>query len=145
MNMSMGQTDFDSDDAMMNDINMTPLIDVMLVLLIIFIVTLPVIHGAVNVALPQATNKPPEQTPDPIEVSVDASGGIYWNKTPVSDEVLKQRIAQTALAKPADQPVVQIYADKSVRYERVALILSDTQAAGLGKIDFMTDSPTRAH
>jgi biopolymer transport protein ExbD len=145
MTMSMGQTDFDSDDAMMNDINMTPLIDVMLVLLIIFIVTLPVIHGAVNVALPQAASKPPEQLSQPIEISVDASGSIYWNKTPVSDEVLKQHIAQTALANPADQPVVQIYADKSVRYERVALILSDTQAAGLGKIDFMTDSPTRTH
>ena len=141
----MAVADRSSSHNVSSNINVTPMVDVMLVLLIIFIVTLPVIHGAVNVALPQATNKPPEQTPDPIEVSVDASGGIYWNKTPVLDEVLKQRIAQIALAKPADQPVVQIYADKSVRYERVALILSDTQAAGLGKIDFMTDSPTRAH
>ena len=136
--MSMS-SEFDTDGGMVNEINMTPLIDVMLVLLIIFIVTLPVIHGAVNVELPQMSTKPTDQKERTVDVSVDANGVIYWDKQPVSDAELQARVAAAAAQGPDAAPVVRIYADRAVRYERVVLVLTTAQGGGLGKIDFVTD------
>lgn len=136
--MSMS-SEFESDGGMLNEINMTPLIDVMLVLLIIFIVTLPVIHGAVNVELPQISNKAVDQKDHTVDVSVAADGVIYWDKQPVSDAELQSRVAAAAAQGTEASPVVRIYADKAVRYERVAFVLSSAQGGGLSKIDFVTD------
>jgi biopolymer transport protein ExbD len=140
MSMSSG-SDFDTDGAMLNDINMTPLIDVMLVLLIIFIVTLPVINGAVKVELPKAANKPVETVERQVDISVDAHGVISWDKQPVSEGALQAKIAE-AMAKGSEEaPTVRIYADRNVRYEHVAIVLSTVQGGGLSKIDFVTDMP----
>ncbi len=140
MSMSSG-SEFDTDGAMLNEINMTPLIDVMLVLLIIFIVTLPVINGAVKVELPKASNQPVETVERKVDISVDAAGVISWDKQAVSDGELQAKVAQ-AMASGADAaPTVRIYADRNVRYERVAVVLSTVQGGGLNKIDFVTDMP----
>lgn len=140
MSMSSG-SDFDTEGAMLNEINMTPLIDVMLVLLIIFIVTLPVINGAVKVDLPQASNKPVETVERKVDISVDASGVISWDKQPVSEAELQVRVAGAMENGPDAAPTVRIYADRNVRYERVAIVLSTVQGGGLSKIDFVTDMP----
>ncbi len=140
MSMSTG-SEFDTEGAMLNEINMTPLIDVMLVLLIIFIVTLPVINGAVKVELPQASNKPVETVERQVDISVDANGVISWDKQAVSEASLQAKVAE-AMAKGAEAaPTVRIYADRNVRYESVATVLSTVQGGGLSKIDFVTDMP----
>jgi len=138
--MSSG-SEFDTDGAMLNEINMTPLIDVMLVLLIIFIVTLPVINGAVKVELPQASNQPVETIEHKVDLSVDAGGVISWDKQPVSEAELQAKVAAAMVNGVAASPTVRIYADRNVRYERVAIVLSTVQGGGLSKIDFVTDMP----
>ncbi|WP_213769296.1 biopolymer transporter ExbD, partial [Caballeronia sp. dw_19] len=126
-----------TDDGLLNEINMTPLIDVMLVLLIIFIVTLPVMNHAVKVDLPQVAATHDVSHEDNVDVSVDASGTISWNKVPVDDNQLAQHVAQAASA--ASQPTIRIYADRRVAYDRVAHVLSAVQTGGLTKLDFVTD------
>ncbi len=139
MSMSEG-SQFDSENALMNDINMTPLIDVMLVLLIIFIITLPVINKAVKVNLPKGDAQAIATDEKSIDISITAEGGILWDKEPVDDVKLGQRIAVTSVQ--LDIPVLRVYADKEVRYERVAHLLSSAQKAGLSKIDFVTNATT---
>ncbi|TMS58491.1 biopolymer transporter ExbD [Imbroritus primus] len=133
---------FDSDDEVMNEINMTPLVDVMLVLLIIFIVTIPVINHAVKIDLPRATNQPNEDKPQNINLSIDAEGKITWNNAPVADEAeLEANIALAAQRQP--QPELHLRADRSVRYERVAEVMAAAQRGGLGKIGFITEPRTQ--
>jgi biopolymer transport protein ExbD len=133
---------FDSDDEVMNEINMTPLVDVMLVLLIIFIVTIPVINHAVKIDLPRATNQPNEDKPQNINLSIDAEGKITWNNAPVADETeLEANIALAAQRQP--QPELHLRADRSVRYERVAEVMAAAQRGGLGKIGFITEPRTQ--
>jgi biopolymer transport protein ExbD len=129
-------------DGTMNDINMTPLIDVMLVLLIIFIVTLPVMNHAVKVDLPKATSQPAQTKPDDIDLSITASNVVLWNKVAVDDAALKARIAAaSALPEPA---AVSIFADQHVEYGKVASVLSTLQNGGLNKINFVTDPASPA-
>lgn len=136
--MAMGSYSSDDDDsALMNEINMTPLVDVMLVLLIIFIVTLPVINNAAKVELPQANSQPLDTKPLKVDLSIEADGTVLWNKTPVDDATLQARITEAAHANP--QPELHLFADKAVRYEKVAQVLSDAQAAGLTKLGFVTE------
>jgi len=133
---------FDSDDEVMNEINMTPLVDVMLVLLIIFIVTIPVINHAVKIDLPRATNQPNEDKPQNINLSIDAEGKITWNNAPVADEAeLEANIALAAQRQP--QPELHLRADRNVRYERVAEVMAAAQRGGLGKIGFITEPRTQ--
>jgi biopolymer transport protein ExbD len=127
----------DEPDEVMNEINMTPLVDVMLVLLIIFIITIPVMQHAVSIDLPRATNQPESAKPETILLSVDASGAYYWNEALVSDDELASRFAQAATVQP--QPELHIRGDKAVRYERVAMVMSAAQRGGLKKIAFVTD------
>lgn len=129
---------FEQDEALLNDINMTPLIDVMLVLLIIFIITLPVINKAVKVDLPKSDAKAISLDDKFVDVSITAQGDILWNKEALSDVQLIQKVAATATEEPV--PVMRIYADKNVRYERVAKLLATAQQGGLSKIDFVTDA-----
>ncbi len=125
------------EDEVMNEINMTPLVDVMLVLLIIFIITVPVMNHAVPLDLPQASSQPEQVKPDSIQVSVDASWQYFWNEEPISDVQLRQRLAEAAHKTP--QPELHIRGDKNTRYERIALLMSDAQQASLTRVGFVTD------
>jgi biopolymer transport protein ExbD len=133
----MSQLDSDEEDGLMNEINMTPLVDVMLVLLIIFLVTIPVMNNAVKVELPQASSQPIDEKPVFVDVSVEADGTIVWDKTPVDDAALDQQIALAAKRDP--QPEIHLRADRAVRYERVAQLMAAAQSGGLSKIGFVTD------
>ena len=124
-------------DDVMNEINMTPLVDVMLVLLIIFIITIPVMKHAVNVDLPQATNLQQNVKPETVRLSVDAKGAYYWNENRVEDAALPDLLKAQAAKNP--QPDLHIRGDKDVRYERVAQAMAAAQQAGVKKIGFITE------
>jgi biopolymer transport protein ExbD len=126
----------DNSDEMLSEINMIPFIDVMLVLLIIFIITVPVIKHAVNIDLPQASNQQVIEKPETLRLSVNAEGEYLWNDLPVADAELDDRLAEAAARQP--QPELHIQADKDVRYERVALAMAAAQRTGLQKIGFVT-------
>ena len=127
----------DDTDEVMNEINMTPLVDVMLVLLIIFIITVPVMKHAVNIDLPRATNQPQDTKPQTIRLSVDEKGQYFWNELPASDEAVLLQLKAAALQSP--QPELNIRGDKAVRYERVAQAMAAAQQAGVKKIGFITE------
>jgi biopolymer transport protein ExbD len=133
--MAFGTQD-DTDDVM-NEINMTPLVDVMLVLLIIFIITVPVMKHAVNIDLPRATNQPQDTKPETIRLSVDAQGSYYWNENKVAEQDLSRLLKAEAARNP--QPELHIRGDKAVRYEKVAQAMAAAQQAGLRKIGFITE------
>ncbi len=127
----------DGDTEVMNEINMTPLVDVMLVLLIIFIITVPVMKHAVNVELPTATSQPQNAKPETIQLSVDAQGGYFLNQNAVAADSLPAVLQAEAAKDP--QPELHIRGDKSVRYEFVAQAMGAAQQAGLRKIGFITE------
>ncbi|MFZ3124084.1 MAG: biopolymer transporter ExbD [Acidovorax sp.] len=127
----------DESDEVMNEINMTPLVDVMLVLLIIFIITVPVMKHSVDVDLPRATNQPELIKPETVRLSVAANGQYFWNGAPVTDEELSSRLQAEAAKTP--QPDLHIRGDKDVRYERVAQAMAAAQRAGMRKIGFVTE------
>ena len=130
----------DEPDEVMNEINMTPLVDVMLVLLIIFIITVPVMKHAVNIDLPRATSQPPDARPQTIRLAVDAQGAYYWNERPVADADVQALLKAEASKTP--QPELHIRGDKAVRYEKVAQAMAAAQKAGLRKIGFITEPGT---
>ncbi len=127
----------DDTDEVMNEINMTPLVDVMLVLLIIFIITIPVMQHSVNIDLPRARNQTEQAKPETIRLSVDAKGQYFWNDAPVADTQLASQLQTASTQQP--QPELHIRGDRDVRYERVAQAMSAAQQAGLRKIGFITD------
>jgi biopolymer transport protein ExbD len=127
----------DDDQGLMNEINMTPLVDVMLVLLIIFLVTIPALQHAVRIDLPHASSQPEAVKPAHVDVAVQADGTVLWDGQPVTDDGLRARIAQAAVATP--QPELHLRADRKVPYERVALVMSAAQRGGLTKMGFVTD------
>lgn len=127
----------DEADEVMNEINMTPLVDVMLVLLIIFIITVPVMKHAVPVDLPRAANQKEVVKPETIRLSVTADGTYHWNESVVGDDELESRLRAEAAKDP--QPDLHIRGDKDVRYERVAQAMAAAQRAGVRKIGFVTD------
>ena len=126
----------DDTDELMNEINMTPLVDVMLVLLIIFIITVPVMKHSVNIDLPRVSNEQQVVKPETVRLNVDADGSYFVNDTKISDEDLAARLKAAAAQNP--QPDLHIQGDKSVRYERVAEAMAAAQQAGLHKIGFIT-------
>ncbi|WP_411878344.1 ExbD/TolR family protein [Polaromonas sp. YR568] len=127
----------DDSDEVMNEINMTPMVDIMLVLLIIFIITVPVMKHSVNIDLPRASNEAQNIKPETIRLSVDAEGGYFLNETKITDEELVTQLKTAATQNP--QPELHIRGDKSVRYERVAQAMAAAQQAGLRKIGFITE------
>jgi biopolymer transport protein ExbD len=133
--MAFGTRD-DTDDVM-NEINMTPLVDVMLVLLIIFIITVPVMKHSVNVDLPRASSQPQDPKPETVRLSVDAQGTYFWNENRIDDQDLPRMLKAEAAKEP--QPELHIRGDKEVRYERVAQVMSAAQQSGLRKIGFITE------
>ena len=126
-----------ADSEVMNEINMTPLVDVMLVLLIIFIITVPVMKHAVNIDLPQASAQTQHIKPETISLSVDAQGAYFWNQNQVPDGQLSTLLQAEAAKEP--QPELHIRGDKAVRYEFVAQAMGAAQQAGLRKIGFITE------
>lgn len=127
----------DDTDEVMNEINMTPLVDVMLVLLIIFIITVPVMQHSVNIELPRASNAVQQSKAETLRLSVDAAGSYFLGEVAVSDAELPARLQAAAAQTP--QPDLHIRGDKSVRYERVAQAMAAAQQAGLRKIGFITE------
>jgi biopolymer transport protein ExbD len=136
MAMSVGGSG--EEQAVMNNINTTPLVDVMLVLLIIFLITIPVINKTVPVQLPKAVNIPTQTKPENITVAVDKEGNLYWNdrKLPNKDELLNH-VKEAATRKP--QPEIHIRADKDARFEAVGRVLYAIQRGGVVKVGFITE------
>lgn len=130
----------DDADEVMNEINMTPLVDVMLVLLIIFIITIPVMKHAVNIELPRASNQPQDAKPQTIRLTVDAEGKYFWNDALVDEAKLDALLQAEAQKKP--QAPLHIRGDRAVRYERVAQAMAAAQRAGMTQIGFITERNT---
>jgi biopolymer transport protein ExbD len=127
----------DSEAEVMSDINVTPLVDVMLVLLIIFIITIRVIIQQVPIDLPKATNLPTQTKPENITIAVDKNGGIYWNTKPLADQnELKAKLRAIVTQDP--QPEVHIRGDSNSRYQYVGQVLVATQQIGIRKVAFIT-------
>jgi biopolymer transport protein ExbD len=123
------------------DINMVPLIDVMLVMLVIFIVTAPLLTHAVKLELPKADSQVNQTKPERIDFAIDAAGVRYWNGEPVSREEAARRFVAQGGKQP--QPEVHLRADQSVAYRLVAETIADAAKAGLGKVGFVSDPDTR--
>jgi biopolymer transport protein ExbD len=134
--MSVGSSE--EEQGVMANINTTPLVDVMLVLLIIFLITIPVINKTVKVELPRAVNIPTQTKPENITVAVDREGNIYWNdkRMPNKDELLNH-IKEAAVRKP--QPEVHIRADRDAKFEAVGRVLYAIQRGGVVKVGFLTE------
>jgi biopolymer transport protein ExbD len=128
----------DGDNA---EINMIPLIDVMLVLLVIFIITAPLMTHAVKVDLPQASSQPNEVKPETINLAIQADGSVYWNTEAVDAAAWQARM--DAAAQQTPQPEIHLRADGDLAYRHVARIMADAAQAGLGKLGFVTDPDTR--
>ena len=124
----------------MSEINVTPLVDVMLVLLVIFIITAPLLSYAIRLDLPNEAAPAAEVTPATIRLSIDADGLVYWDADVVSDDQLRARL--TAAGQQSTAPEVHLRADKATRYERIAFVLATAQQSGLLKIGFVTEPAT---
>lgn len=127
----------DDNEEVMSEINMTPLVDVMLVLLIIFIITVPVLTHSVKVDLPRADNTINDIKPETVNLAITAEGQIHWNETPVSVEELEQRLGVAAQQQP--QPEIHIRGDRAVDYEHVMKAMAAVQRAGILKLGFVTE------
>jgi biopolymer transport protein ExbD len=134
--MAMGSLS-DSDDDFNPEINTTPLVDVMLVLLIIFIITIPVINQSVKIDLPRASSQPQDLKADNINLDIDAQGQIYWNREAIDAGQLQIRIATAAQKTP--QPELHLRAERTTQYEKVAQVMAAAQTGGLSKIGFITE------
>lgn len=134
--MSFGSFDSQSGRPMA-EINTTPLVDVMLVLLIIFIITAPLLSHAVRIDLPEASSETNPEKPETITLAIDTEGTLYWNDTPIADTELATRLAQTANQMPP--PQLRLRADKTTQYQRLVEVLSAAQNAGITKLGFVTE------
>jgi biopolymer transport protein ExbD len=137
MSMSVGSPD-EEEGSSISEINTTPLVDIMLVLLIIFLITVPVIQKMANVTIPKAANIPTQTKPENITISVDAAGQVYWNAGLVTDkQVFFQKIIVEARKQP--QPEFHIRGDKNARYEAVGRVMYNLQRGGIVKVGFITE------
>jgi len=140
MSMNVGSEGGGDEDEVVSSINTTPLVDVMLVLLIIFLITIPVVTHTVPVHLPKDTNQPTQTKPENVIIAVTQDGQTYWNATPVKDNAdLLNRLKKFAVIKP--QPEVHIRGDANSRYEFVGKVVNDCQRAGIFKVGFITEPP----
>ena len=134
--MAFGSFDNQNGNHTISEINMVPLIDVMLVLLVIYIITAPLLSHSININVPQATAQPVEQEPRVVDLAVDAQGQLFWDEQPVSIDQLKAKFAAAAAMDP--QPELRIRADLNTRYEVLAQVMSGAKASGLKRLGFIT-------
>ncbi|THF62796.1 biopolymer transporter ExbD [Pseudothauera nasutitermitis] len=139
MGMQVGAAQ--EEDEAISAINTTPLVDVMLVLLIIFLITIPVAIHTVPVELPRESNQPRETKPENINLSVTREGTVFWNQEAIAGEALVERLKTVAVLQP--QPEVQIRGDGAAPYEHVGRVVLACQRAGILKIGFITEPPPR--
>ena len=139
MSMSIGAGDGPGDDEKaISEINVTPLVDVMLVLLIIFLITIPVITQSVKVELPKAANIPTQTKPENINIAVDREGNIYWNTMLVpTQDALLDRIKAVAVMNP--QPEIHVRGDRATAYEHIGRVIVLAQRGGIQKVGFITE------
>jgi biopolymer transport protein ExbD len=126
-----------SSDDLMSEINMTPFVDVMLVLLIIFLVTLPLVHQAVNIELPKVSHQKLDNVTEPLRISINHQGHYLLGKERIKSEALQLTLNLESQRHP--KPVVLLYADKNTHYEDIAKLLAIVHQSGLGKIGFVTE------
>ena len=142
MSMAIGPSDSGDEDEIVSAINTTPLVDVMLVLLIIFLITIPVVTHSVPVELPKEINMPTVTKPENVLLSVARYGDVYWNTIPMKDnEDLVERLKKVSVLDP--QPEVHIRGDMDARYESVGRVVFACQRAGIVKVGFITEPPAR--
>src|ERR1035437_7354764 len=142
MAMSIGSPEGDEDEVI-GTINTTPLVDVMLVLLIIFLITIPVVTHTVPVKLPSEINQPYKTKPANINLAVNKDGDMFWNEQFVPDTtVLLEKLKLVAVQIP--QPEVHIRGDQNTRYEFIGKVILAAQRAGIAKVGFVTEPPARA-
>jgi biopolymer transport protein ExbD len=140
--MAMNIPTEDFDDKPMSEINTTPLVDVMLVMLIIFLITIPVITQSVKVDLPKAANIPTQTKPENINIAVDKEGNVYWNTMLIpTQDALLERLKAVAVQNP--QPEVHVRGDRGTAYEHVGRVIVLAQRGGILKVGFITE-PDRA-
>ena len=140
MSMTVGSPD--AEDDLVSDINTTPLVDVMLVLLIIFLITIPVVIQSVPVELPKERNQPTQTKPENIVIAVNKDGDVFWNNQLVAEErLLFDRLREAALRRP--QPEIHIRGDREARYEFIGRVVAACQRVGILKIGFITEPPVR--
>jgi len=136
--MAMNVGSGEGEAGVMAEINTTPLVDIMLVLLIIFLITVPVIKKMANVTIPKAANIPTVTKPENITISVDSAGQVYWNAGLITDkQVFFQKIIGEARKNP--QPEFHIRGDKNARYEAVGRVMYNLQRGGIVKVGFITE------
>ena len=140
MGMNIGSEG--GEDEVIAAINTTPLVDVMLVLLIIFLITIPVVTHTVPVKLPSEINQPYKTKPENINLAVNKEGDVFWNEQPVADsDALFERLSKIAVIEP--QPELHIRGDQDARYEFIGRVILTAQRAGIAKIGFITQPPAR--
>ncbi len=135
--MAFGSFNHHRQKESMADINVTPMVDVMLVLLVIFIISAPMFTNAVQLELPKAQAKALQQEADTVTLAIDAAGTVHWNNDALQPGELEQRLAEAADL--PQQPELQLRADKDTRYEVVAQVMAAAQSHGLTRIGFVTD------
>jgi biopolymer transport protein ExbD len=131
----------DGDEEVIASINTTPLVDVMLVLLIIFLITIPVVTHTVPVQLPKETVSPLQTKPDSIEIAVDKDGKIFWNTQRIDNAKLLTQLKAASQKTP--QPEVHVRGDQTTRYEFIGRVVTDCERAGIAKVSFITQPPAR--
>ncbi|HXS54417.1 MAG TPA: biopolymer transporter ExbD [Usitatibacter sp.] len=142
MAMTVGQEVGEGEQDVMAAINTTPLVDVMLVLLIIFLITIPVVVQQVPMVLPKERNVPTQTKPENVVIAINKDGDVFWNMEYIKDnKELLRRLEKVAVVKP--QPEVHIRADQNVRYESVGRVVATCQRAAILKIGFITEPPIR--
>jgi biopolymer transport protein ExbD len=142
MSMTVGSAGEDGEEQMNSSINTTPLVDVMLVLLIIFLITIPVVTQSVNLSLPKEINVPTTTKPENILLAVTKEGDVYWNTRLMPDtETLVAELKKESVKVP--QPEVHIRGDENVRYESVGRLIVACQRAGIAKVGFITEPPAK--
>lgn len=124
-----------------SEINMVPLIDVMLVLLIVFMITAPLLTHSVKIDLPQAASQPTQEKPETVSLSINDQGQLFWNNEALDDAALPERLKNTAAQQP--QPELHLRADRDTRYQKLAEIMSLAREAGIEKMGFITQPDTR--
>jgi biopolymer transport protein ExbD len=140
--MAMNVGSSSDDEEVISTINTTPLVDVMLVLLIIFLITIPVVTQSIAMSLPKEINIARQTKPQNIEISVNKDGDVFWNTQPVADsEALFQRLKKVAVMVP--QPEVHIRGDEKSRYESIGRVVFACQRAAIAKISFITEPPPK--